>query len=127
MAKDLRSNYEKACNAYVAEFCKKHEFDVRDAEWVGGDVGGVILIADYYISLEDIMTDIEKDVPRGEYWKYYSYSLDCAWLDIRHPNYKNWLAGAPVKSKETLDRLKTLKKAVMDAEYIFRCELEKEY
>jgi hypothetical protein len=121
----LRSNYEKACNAYLEAFCKKHEFDRKDAEWV--DVGGVANICDYYVSLADMMIDIEQDAPRGEYWKYYDYSMDCSWLQIPCPNYKNWLRGAPVKSEEELNRLKRLKSAADEARRIFenaiRCEM----
>ena len=38
----LKSDYEKACNAYLQAFCEKHGYDYEDAtrSWVGGDVGG---------------------------------------------------------------------------------------
>ena len=94
MVQSLKSNYENACNAYLAEFCKKHEFDVRDAEWI----------------------DIEKDAPRGEYWKYYDYALRCSMLGVVHCNYNNWLRGAPVKSEEQLREIERLKDAVNKAE-----------
>ena len=40
----LKSDYEKACNAYLQAFCEKHGYDYEDAarSWVGGDVGGYI-------------------------------------------------------------------------------------
>lgn len=113
----LRSNYEKACNAYLEAWCKKHEFDIKDAEWVG--VGGVVNVGDYYVSFIDIMTDIDKDAPREEYWKYYYYALDCGWLEIPYPNYTNWLRGCPIKSEEEMRRLKALKVKAEEARRIF--------
>ena len=115
----LRSNYEKACNAYLEEWCKKHEFDIREADWVGGDIGGVVFIADFYVSFEDIMIDIDRRAPRGEYWRYYDYAMDCQWLGISYPNYNHWLRGAPIKSKEEMVKLKRLKNAVDEAKRIF--------
>lgn len=120
MVQSLKRNYENACNAYLEQWCKKHEFDYKEAEWVGGEVGGVVCVADYYVSLTDIMTDIEKDAPRGEYWKYYDYSLRCAWLEVYHPNYDNWLRGAPIKSEEELNKLEELKRNIQRAEELFR-------
>ena len=114
MVQSLKSNYENACNAYLVEFCKKHEFDVRDAEWV--DIGGVANICDYYVSLVDMMIDIEKDAPRGEYWRYYDYALRCSMLGVVHCNYNNWLRGAPVKSEEQLREIERLKDVAIKAE-----------
>ena len=39
----IKSDYEKACNAYLQAFCEKHGYDYEDAarSWVGGDVGGI--------------------------------------------------------------------------------------
>lgn len=105
----LRSNYEKACNAYLEAFCKKHEFDIREANWVCGDVGGVANISEYYVPLSDIMIDIEKQAPAGEYWKYYDYAVRCHALEVSHPNYENWLRGCPVKSLDKLSEIERLK------------------
>ena len=73
----LKSDYEKACNAYLQAFCEKHGYDYEDAtrSWVGGDVGGITECADYIVGMDDIITDIDRDAPEDEFVKYYDYCL----------------------------------------------------
>lgn len=118
MVQLLKSNYENACNAYLIEFCKKHEFDVRDAEWV--DVGGVANICDYYVSLADMMIDINKDAPRGEYWRYYDYATECAFYNLIVPSYDHWLRGCPTYSPDKIEQLRVAQMKIRAAEDEFK-------
>lgn len=118
---ELRLNYDKACNAYLMVFCEKHGFDYADAarSWVGGDVGGITLCADYYVSMSDIITDIDRDAPEEEYVKYYDYCLrvgSIAGGELKTPNYESWLRGCSRMDEEQIKRLEELQRRVRVAE-----------
>lgn len=61
----LKRAFETACNAYLQAFCEKHDYDYEDAanSWVGGEVGGITKVSDYFIDLQTIRTDIDKTPP----------------------------------------------------------------
>lgn len=100
---ELWDNYIKACNDYLFNFCVKHGFDYEPNDWIAGEPS-VIEIADLFISLSDMITDIEMDAPVDEYIKYYDYSMDCHYADIPCMNYENWLKGAPRYDRELLSK-----------------------
>lgn len=127
---ELRLNYDKACNAYLMVFCEKHGFDYADAarSWVGGDVGGITLCADYYVSMPDILTDIDRDAPEEEYVKYYDYCLrvgSIAGGELTTPNYDSWLRGCPRISDEQLQRLEEFQSGIRDAEALLKAEIDR--
>lgn len=127
---ELRENYDRVCNAYLMAFCEKHGFDYADAarSWVGGDVGGITLCADYYVSMSDILTDIDLDAPEEEYVKYYDYCLrvgSIAGGELKTPNYDSWLRGCPRMDEEQIARLEELQRDIRDAELRLRVEVER--
>ena len=71
----LKQKYEQACNEYVEEFYKKQGFDHRDASWVADQVGGIILIGDFYFTFMDIVWDINSNQPKGLIIKWHDESL----------------------------------------------------
>ena len=112
-----REYFEKGCNEYLRLFCEKHDFDFEDAKesWVGGQTVGVVCCGDYFIDIRDIITDIDKDAPNGEYENWYEYTLDAHNLGLTTPNYESWLKGCPRSSQEYIERLFKLKKDFEDA------------
>ena len=127
---ELRENYDKACYAYLMAFCEKLGFDYADAaqSWVGRDVGGITLCADYYVSMSDILTDIDMDAPDDEYVKYYDYCLrvhSIADGKLKVPNYDSWLRGCPRMSEERLQRLEELQQDIRKAESVLKEEIGK--
>ena len=110
----LRDKYNNACNAYLKAFCKKHDFDYEDVKdgWVAGDVGDVCLCGDFFVSLSDMIIDIEEDAAKDEYFKYYDYSLECHEYGISSINYKSWLSGCPRLSEEQRKSLRAAKNRV---------------
>ena len=102
----LQENYNKAVEAYIQEWCKKHEFDCKDGCWVGDRVGEVFEIADVFVSFTDIRTDIDRNATPDQYWEYYWASLDAFELKQPYPNYENWLKGCPRISNEELSNLR---------------------
>jgi hypothetical protein len=112
-----REYFEKGCNEYLRLFCEKHEFDyeLAKSEWAAGNVGTIVCCGDYFVSLGDMMTDIEQDAPKGEFGKWYEYAVDAHTLGITAPNYQSWLNGCPRCSQEEINRLFRLKKDFEDA------------
>lgn len=129
---ELRENYDKACNAYLMAFCEKHEFDYADVarSWVGGDVGGITLCADYCVGMSDIITDIDMDAPEEEYVKYYDYCLRVGSIangELKTPNYDSWLRGCPRIDEEQIRRLEDLQQDIRKAEAVLKEEIGKIY
>ena len=116
----LKADYNRACNALLEEFCRKHEFEY-ETYWVAGDVGTIACLQDYYyVDMQTIIADLEMDAPEEEFDKWYEYCLELGLLgDRQTPNFKSWLRGCPRKSPEQIEELKELKQKVEDSKRIF--------
>lgn len=99
-ANALRLNYKKACDAYLERFCELIEMDMHYAEWV--DVGGVAEIGDYYVSIQDMITAVEHDVPCDKFFEWYDYTIRVGMLELPTCNLDAWLRGCPIYSEEQM-------------------------
>ena len=97
----LYKKYQKVCNAYLQTFCKKHDFYYDDSCWVANRVGEIAIIGDFFVSMETIITDIEENVHKDEFLKWYDWSLE----DGNNWNYLTWLRN---KNQSLLDNEKRL-------------------
>ena len=122
----LKSMYATACNNYLEAFAEKHGFDMSDCGWVGGDPGGVATLGDYYADMATITTDIDRDAPEAEFVLWYDYSTDCTELGLPECNFISWLMWCPRHSKETFERIRTLRKNVQDAKTRLKQTVEEE-
>lgn len=116
---ELKLNYTAACNAYMAAFCEKHNFDYEPDAWVGGATGGIAEINDLFVSMDDMRADIDRDAPEEEYAKYYDYCLrvgSIAGGELKTPNYESWLRGCPRMNEAQLTRLEELQQDIWRAE-----------
>ena len=112
-----REYFEKGCNEYLRLFCEKHGFDYEEAKnsLPNRRILDVVCIGDYFVDMRDIITDIERDAPNGEYESWYDYCFDAHNLGLTAPNYSSWLNGCPRCSQEEINRLFRLKKDFEDA------------
>jgi hypothetical protein len=101
--------YRQVCNQYLALFCKKHGYDLRDADWVGGEPGDIATIGDYYVGMRTIIDDLEMDAPEEEFIKWYDYNLVANEFGFTTPNFESWLRGCPRVSDEASEKLQGLK------------------
>lgn len=72
-------NYYKAVEDLTKLFCKryfKNFYNYRASDWVGGDIGGVICINDYWFNVKNIETAIKYKATKKELFGYYDYSLE---------------------------------------------------
>ena len=104
--------YRQACNQYLALFCDKHGYDLRDAEWVGGVLGDIATIGDYFVGMRTIIDDLEMDAPEEEFIRWYDYCLEAHDLGIDSPNFRSWVKGCPRIPEERLQRLRDLRGAL---------------
>jgi hypothetical protein len=110
MSKELAKEWlKKACNEYLRLFCEKHDYCYTEDVWVGGYVCGIANIGDYFIDFETICIDVEEDVDKDEFIKWYDYCVEAEDLGINTPNYRSWIKGCPRTSNEQLQKLKKLK------------------
>lgn len=124
----LKQQYIDACNAYLEAFCKKHGFDYDDAanSWVAGDVGGICMLGDYYVSFDDMKTDIDRDTVKSAYWEYHDYFIEAHDLGFICPNYASWLRGCPRLSEEQRKSLREAKNRVYESQKEFERILKEE-
>lgn len=127
----LKTDYEKACNAYLQVFCEKHDYDYEDARrsWVGGEVGGITECSDLFVEMDDIIVDIDMDAPKEAFIRYYDYclrvgSIACGMISL--PNYRSWLMGCPRMNEAQIVRLEELQKDMRRAEKILKDEIERQ-
>lgn len=90
MSKYLK-NYYNAVEELTKDFCKKYfkgvyEYDVND--WIGGDIGGIICINDYYFDFKNIQKAIKYKATEKELFGYYD------------ENYERYIAGKDCVSFE---------------------------
>jgi len=74
--KELKTNYEKAVQAYVINFCERVEIDFDG--WVGGQVGTVGCFGDHYFDFHDIKYFVENDFTFEIMMRWY-------WFTAEHP------------------------------------------
>ena len=82
---------------------------------MGGCVGDITCVGDFFIDMRTIITDIEMDAPEEEFLKWYDYNLVADEFGFTTPNFESWLRGCPRVPQESFDKLEALKKDLEDA------------
>lgn len=113
--RQLKINYNDACNAYLQAFCKKHDFDRSSVFWCGGDVGGIANVNDFNFDMATIRTDIDEDAPEKELLKHYDYCIDAADFHLPIPNFHAWIHGCPRTEKAWFDNMRKAQENFMEA------------
>lgn len=86
--------YYKAIEDLTRAFCKKYfgnryKYDVND--WVGGQVGGIININDYWFSLKNIEEAIKFKASKRQVFDYYDYCLENFGKNKPRVTFEIWL------------------------------------
>jgi hypothetical protein len=110
----MQYDFRVAVAAYVQEFCNKHDWVYNPADWVAGDVGGVIEINDMFINFDDIRVDIDNEFDKDAFVEWFEYEQRVTELGCtQHINYKSFALGAPRPySGEVLDKIGRFQKEV---------------
>ena len=111
---NTRAKFAQACAEYIEAFCQKH-FDCGVGEceifWVRDEVGGILMLNDYFLSFLDLKYDIDHDVPKDQFFAWYDYALRVKAATDTDINYQSYLAGFRVQN---LDRIEALQKEVFN-------------
>jgi hypothetical protein len=112
--KTIKENYETACNEYLRLFCEKHEFEFEPDSWISGDIGGIACVADYYVDMHTIRTDIDTDAPEKEFIEWHDYCVRAGLFNIITPNFRSWIKGCPRKTESELLHLEALRNEILE-------------
>lgn len=107
----LKYRYENACNAYLSKFCSNT--GLSNDGWVVREAGGVALVGDYFIGMQDLISAVESKIGIDEFLEWYDY---CLIVSDGSPNLRSWLAGCPRKSEEELEQIEATRKRIMELE-----------
>jgi hypothetical protein len=115
--RQLKDQWEKACNGYLVELLRMWELDSYYGYWIGDEVGGVYDYADgsFDIGMDDIIYCVEHDVTRAQYDEWHEYIIDATEFCFDTPNLKSWMRGCPRTSEETFKRLREMKAKLNEA------------
>ena len=91
----LIMRYEDDCNWIAREFTEKY-FDKESAGdveewWVGGTIGSVIYINDFYFSMEEMVLALSNKVSSKSLFLWYEQWTDCN--NYNRINLKSWIGG----------------------------------
>ena len=89
----IKKSYERACNDYVAIFCKKQELDFEF--WVADKVGEWAVFGTYSFTLSDIILDLETNQKKGVIIKWQEEGMQAHFENrkIAHINYQSYIMG----------------------------------
>lgn len=115
--RQLKEQWEKACNGYLTELLRMWELDAFYAYWIGDEVGGVLDYGGgaFTIGMDDIIYCVEHNVSEQQYQEWQEYIIDAAEFGFDTPNLRSWHMGCPRVQQATFNRLRSLKKDLADA------------
>ena len=106
--KQLKEEWDKVCDRYLATFCEKHDYTYEPVAWVGSDPGTIADVSDMFIKMDDIRYDIDNDVPEEYFSKWYWKSVELHELGVdNYMNYPSYCKGAPdIWTEEKIEGLR---------------------
>ena len=87
---ELQINYDKAVMAYITAFEKKQ--DCKFNFWA--DKNNVADFNQKFLSITDIIFDIDNNCPNGQIFEWYDAELDAHYQNLSSINYRSWNMGA---------------------------------
>jgi hypothetical protein len=70
------NDYLNSVDMLADYFANRYFGKDNDLWWVGDDIGGVAVIADYFFNMSDIVEFIKYKYSRKQMFEYYDYKLD---------------------------------------------------
>ena len=83
--------YERICELLKNVFIDKY-FDYDDGYWIGGEIGGVYGVGDYFLSVDSMRDYIKYGYTVEQFNDYYWYAIDEYSKNSTPVNIKNWIA-----------------------------------
>ena len=118
--RNLKNNYETACNDYIKELCKRYEWCYEDGWWVSDEIGGIFCVSDieYSLSMSDIKILVDENVEFKVFSEWWNYNLIISYAIMLYPNNDNyrminlhtWLNNYPDNKKISQEELNKIEK-----------------
>ena len=116
LKREMRNQYECACNRYLAELLRMWGLDSYYGYWIGEQTGGVYdYDGGFTISMENIIYCVEEDVTMKQYTEWQDYVCDAIEFDMETPNLRSWMMGCPRTSRDSFERMRRLKAELLKA------------
>ena len=110
VVRHLQEQYDRACNAWLAELCNQWDLDARYGYWVADEVGGTWIYGDDMpLTMDEIIYIVRENVTEQEAREWQDYCLDAHEFNMTVPNIRAWHQGCPRTPKATFDRLRQMK------------------
>lgn len=92
---DRMKRWTDICNEYLKEFCDRHDYTYHPCDWIGGEVGGIIEIADMFVTMDNIRYDVDNNITVDKFSDWYWNSVEHSELGLKYMNYPSYCKGAP--------------------------------
>mgnify|MGYP006988831530 FL=1 len=113
--KQLRTAYDKACNAYLEELLKRWELDGHYGYWNSDRPGTIYHYGETHnLSMEDIIYCVENFIDEDEVLAWEDYLLDANEFGFTLPNLDAWHHDCPRTDEATFKLLRKMKQDLMD-------------
>ena len=77
VVRHLQEQYDRACNAWLAELCNQWDLDARYGYWVADEVGGTWIYGDDMpLGMDEIIYIVRENVPEQEAREWLPYCPD---------------------------------------------------
>ena len=118
--RNLKNNYETACNEYIKELCKRYDWSFEDGWWVCNEIGGTFCTSDieYSLSMNDIKLLVDENVDFKIFSEWWDYNLVMSYAIMLYPNNDKyrminlhiWLNNYPDNKKISQEELNKIEK-----------------
>jgi hypothetical protein len=114
--RQLKDQWETACNGYLCELLRMWELDSYYGYWIAEEVGGVYDYGgSFTINMDEIIYCVDHDVTQQQFMEWQEYCCDAAEFGFDTPNLKSWMRGCPRTSAKTFKNLREIKAMLNDA------------
>jgi hypothetical protein len=109
--RQLKENWEKACNGYLVELLRMWGLDGFYGYWIGDEVGGVYDYGSgmFTLNMDEIIYCVENDVTEAEVMVWQEYVCDAGVFGFDIPDLKSWHRGCPRVGVEVFEKLRGMK------------------
>ena len=113
--KELQTQWNDACNAYLERLTKMWQWDSYYGGWAADEVGGWYIYGDdTSITMDNIRYCVEHNITHTEYMKWSEYCVSAAEFNFNQVGLRAWCEGCPRIEQETFDHLRNLKQQLAD-------------
>jgi hypothetical protein len=114
--RQLKEQWEQACNGYLCELLRMWELDGHYGYWNSDEPGTIYHYGEMHnLTMEEIIYIVENDIEEDEVLAWEDYCLDAYEFKFSTPNIRAWHMGCPRTPAETFERLRQLKADLANA------------